>query len=208
MINPFAYYDCLSLAKNLQKYLGSFTISEIQLFAYLSCLLSLFNKNPQSAWGYNFAGTKYCSPFSAEIEKSTEQLIRSGSFSEKEQYLLISESGISEHNKFKNLSQNLRRDRFLEGASSSLLAMPIEGLQRSILNEPGLSISNKLSSSRLLLDNQNTSTQILYEQFNELSSIIGVEIKDLMIPSVLWLTFLSKNMALPKGDISDVRNGH
>ncbi|MCP4698062.1 MAG: hypothetical protein GY862_14590 [Gammaproteobacteria bacterium] len=47
-INPYAYFDCLSISARLEKTLGSVFKGEIYLFAYLACLLSLYKKHPVS----------------------------------------------------------------------------------------------------------------------------------------------------------------
>lgn len=191
MLNPFAFYDSLALSNKLQGILGSCVRSEIHLFSYLSCLLSLYKKCPAADWGYSFAGTQYSAPFSKEVEDAINISVNYGLLIEADQYIQISRRGVSECQNLSRLGQNMERERFLDGACSSVLAMPVNILRTSLLSEPGLNTSTKLSSPRLLLDESNPSLVLLYDQFQALSKTIGVELDDLMVPAVLWLTYLS-----------------
>lgn len=200
MLNPFAFYDSLALSNKLQGVLGSCVRSEIHLFSYLSCLLSLYKKCPAADWGYSFAGTQYSAPFSKEVEDAINISINYGLLNEADQYIRISRRGVLECQNLSRLGQNIQRERFLDGACSSVLAMPVNILRDSLLSEPGLNTSTKLSSPRLLLDESNPSLVLLYDQFQALSKTIGVELDDLMVPAVLWLTYLSNTQ-------SDSKNG-
>lgn len=193
MLNPFAFYDTLALSNSLQGILGNCVRSEIHLFSYLSCLLSLYKKNPIADWGYSFAGTYYSSPFSMEIEDAINFSISYGYITEANQYINISEHGLIEYKKLSILKQNIQRERFLSGASSSTLAIPVNALRESLGSEPGLKASSHQISPRLLLDESNPSLVLLYDQFQALSKTIGIDLVDLMVPAVLWLTYLSKS---------------
>jgi hypothetical protein len=191
MLNPFAFYDILALSNKLQVNLGSCVRSEIHLFSYLSCLLSLYKKCPSADWGYSFAGTEYSSPFCKDIEDAITMAINYGLLIEADQYIQISKRGIQEYQNLFRLRQNIQRETFLDGACSSVLAIPVNILRSSLLSEPGLKTSTQLVSPRLLLDESNPSLVLLYDQFQVLSKTIGVELENLMVPAVLWLTYLS-----------------
>lgn len=195
LLNPFAFYDSLALTDKLQGVLGSCVRSEIHLFSYLSCLLSLYEKYPAADWGYSFAGTQYSAPFSKEVEDAINISINYGLLNEDDQYIRISMRGILECKNLLRLGQNMQRERFLDGACSSVLAIPVNILRTSLLSEPGLKTSTQLSSPRLLLDESNPSLVLLYDQFQLLSKTIGVELDDLMVPAVLWLTYLSNTQS-------------
>ena len=75
---PEAIFDVLYLGKNIQDRLNDFNISEIQFLAYLSCLISLYDKNPISFWKYQFIKSENSSPYSLEIHSSINFLKQNG----------------------------------------------------------------------------------------------------------------------------------
>ncbi|GAX88425.1 hypothetical protein [Effusibacillus lacus] len=190
MINPYAFFDCLSIGKRLDKLLGNLSVAEVQLFSYLSCLLSLYKNHPVSEWGYQFAGTKDGSPFSREIEDSFWYLLKMGCLIQKGDYYQLTEKGEQQFILLNRIETNNKRVMYHEAACSSLLSLPVGLIREALFNEPELSRVMKLSSTRHLLDGPGL--EVIYEHFAALSSAIGVDIQDLLVPSVLWLTFLAQ----------------
>ena len=74
-INPFAIYDTLFVGNKLQRYIGDFNSSEVQLFCYFSCLLSLYEGNPTSFWGYKFIKNDLGVPLSTEVYTALDCLL-------------------------------------------------------------------------------------------------------------------------------------
>jgi len=192
VLNPYATFDCLSIGAKLQASLGNVAPTELQLFAYLSCLLSLYRQRPVAEWGYSFAGTEYGAPFSPEINSAITQLIIEGLLFEEDCYLKVTDEGQKEYRILLSLSQNAQREVFLEGACSSLLALPISIVREALHSEPGLRSALKLNSTRMLLSEGNPEMRMLYKQFETLGQAIGMKVDNLMIPSVVWLTYLSQ----------------
>lgn len=190
MNSPAAYYDCLSIGKKLANHLNNFTSAELHLFSYLSCLLSLYKKKSVSDWGYIFAGTEEGSPFSADIHSSIVLLVRVGCFKQEGNYYTITEKGVAQLNSLSILHLNQQRLEFHEAACSSLLSLPIGVIREALFNEPEIRRAMQLSSSRILLEGPGI--EVIYGQFGELSEAIGVEINDLLMPSILWLTYLAQ----------------
>ncbi len=93
MPNPNAYYDCLAICVNLEKHLGNTSITEIHLFAYLSCMLSLFKENPVSMWGYSFSVTSTSHPYSADIDEEIINLINNDCLSRDNDHIKVTELG-------------------------------------------------------------------------------------------------------------------
>ncbi len=56
-MNPYAAFDALQIIASLQSIYRNVAEAEVHLFAYLSCLLSLYSGQPVGDWGYDFAGT-------------------------------------------------------------------------------------------------------------------------------------------------------
>lgn len=190
MINPDAGFDCLSIALRLQQSLSNVAPGELHLFAYLACLLSLYRGNAVSDWGYGFAGTRNGSPFSPEIGSAQQRLVSLGLLSYKKDYLTISEVGREEYKELRRLSQNALREPYVEAACSSVLALPVGLIRTALSEEPMLRPSAQLASTRPLL--AGPGLVLLHEQFEILSAAVGVEVRDLLIPAAVWLTYLSR----------------
>jgi len=191
MISPFACFDCLFISQGVQNALGNFAPTELHLFAYLGCLLSLYKHRPVAEWGYSFYGTKMGAPFSPEIDQALPELKLAGLFADHGDYLQITERGSEEYYLLRGLSQNSDRETYLEGACSSILALPIGLIHEALSREPEIEHATKINSTRLLLTD-GPGLQVLYEHFTALSTAITVDISDLMLPSVVWLTYLSR----------------
>jgi hypothetical protein len=189
MINSAAAFDCLSIGDRLQCSLKNFAPGEVHLFAYLSCLLSLYAGNAASDWGYTFAGTRHGSPFSPEINDAVEDLVALGLLSHERGYLVVALEGQEEYQVFRQFSQNGIREKYLEAACSSLLSLPVGLIRSALSEEPMLRPSTKLDSTRALF--AGPGLELLHEQFRALSSAIGIETQDLLVPATVWLTFLS-----------------
>ena len=191
MINPAAYFDSLSIVLRLQKRLGEPSTAEISLFSYLSCLLWLYKKNPVSTWGYDFALTPRTYPFSADLQNSIMTLRANGFIRLSDEfYIHITPQGEQEYQQLKEFSTMAEREPFLEGACSSLLALPYGVIRNTLQQEPDVRATMELSQSRALLTENDMDS--LYEQFNALSAAIGIDMNDLMIPAVVWLKYLAK----------------
>lgn len=185
-----AVYDTLSLVAHLTEPLEGVRQPEVHLFAYLACVLSLYDGKPVADWGYLFAGTANGSPISHALNTAIEQLEASGMISVTEEVLVLSENGKQEYEIQQSLSQNAWREAYITGACDSILALPVGVLRDALSREPALDRAAQLATTRALLEDSDL--QNLYDQFGALSEAIGVEVKELMIPAVTWLSYLSR----------------
>lgn len=188
MISAQAAFDCLSITDRLERIVRGTTHVELHLFAYLGCLLSLYRGRMVADWSYGFAGTKNGSPYSREVEDAFRQMASTGWFVERDGLHRLSDGGRSELNELREISQNTDRDQFLAGACSTVLTMPIGQVRAALAREPDLKAASIAESARPLLDE--TSCELLHDQFSSLSKAVGVEVADLLIPAVVWLTCL------------------
>ncbi len=188
MANPYAYFDCLAICERLQRRFGNASTAEIHLFAYLSCLLSLYKKLPVSWWGYSFSVTKSGYPFSADLDEELATLSGRNCVINQNNYLEVNAPGKKEYEVLMTFSQNRDRELFIEGACSTTLTMPVGMIRKAISLEPEIRSSVQLGQSSLLFGEGEVSD--IYRQFSVLSSIIGVETTELMIPAVVWLTYV------------------
>ena len=140
--------------------------------------------------GVQFGITELGYPYSSELSDSINILKRTGSLASDEQYLTVTQAGEQEYQSLLTFTRNMEREPFIDGACSSLLALPIGTIRSALSEESGIKGALVLSQSRMLLNDNELS--MLDEQFSALSSAIGVEVQDLLVPALVWLTFLSE----------------
>jgi hypothetical protein len=186
---PFAYYDSLAIVSKLASTFTKTAISEVHLFAYLACLLGLYRGKPVADWGYEFVATENGSPFSLEVEEAIQFLIREGYLVESARYLTISSLGQEEYANLQELSQNEAREEFIEASCSCVVAVPLGVIRSAVATDHDMEAARQLQDTRRLLTD--SAVADLHDVFKALSEEIGVDIKDLIVPAVVWLKFLS-----------------
>lgn len=189
-ISPLAYYDVLAISEKLKRAFESLAVSEVHLFAYLACLLALYRGNAVSNWGYDFVATENGSPYSPEIETAIGVLIREGLLDESDRYLSINHAGRKEFSDLKELFLNRSREDFLNGSCSSVLAMPIGVIRSALTTDRDMKLASQLRDTRRLLSE--TAVEDLHDAFATLSAEIGIDVRDLMVPAVVWLKYLAQ----------------
>lgn len=192
-INPYAIYDTLFVGDKLQRYIGDFNSSEVQLFCYFSCLLSLYEGNPTSFWGYKFIKNDLGVPLSTDVYNALDCLLRNNELEKIDNYYQITSEGKSKCNILSELGRFENRNKYLEVACESLLALPIGYIRNSIISDPIVRAANN-SSVRTLVDEENGAVALLYDQFELLKEAINSQDADLFVPAVTWLKYLQ----LPK----------
>jgi hypothetical protein len=190
-IDPFAYYDALAVTARLSRVLGAIAISEVHLFSYLACLLSLYRGWPVADWNYRFAATENGSPYSAAIEDAVHCLVREGFLDlSNSRFVSINNDGHVEHAELAQLSRNKERDEFLDGSCSSALAIPIGVIRSTVTTDHDMRLASRLGKTRELLSDP--AVDGLHSAFSALSSQIGIDVRDLMVPAVLWLCYVAE----------------
>ena len=190
MVNPYAAFDCLAVGVRLQRVLGDVAAGELHLFSYLACLLSLYRRRAVADWEYQFAATSAGGPFSAQVATAIEELRSVGLLRDEFPHLAVTEEGGVEYRCLSRLESNSTRDVFIEGACASILSLPVGAVRSAICQDPVFRTARDYGSSRLLLEGSALSS--LYEQFSALSRAVGVGVKDLMVPAVVWITYLAR----------------
>jgi hypothetical protein len=188
-----ATYDCLFIGSKLQDNIEDFSEGEIQLFAYLSCLLALYDGKNVSSWGYLFIKNKIGSPYSVDISNATNSLKRSNCLidADKDQYYNISEKGGLYLEQFSKHSSNLSRTKYLELALSMMNFFPYGVLTKAINDEPILLSLRGINVRRNLLDIDGSGLALLYEQFKLLKQVLKDGEHQLIKPAYVWLNSLA-----------------
>ena len=117
MVNPYAYFDSLSISHRLQENLGNIVTAEIYLFSYLACILSLYRRRPISDWQYKLSITEYGFPYSVDLDNATKMLEETGNLAKEGSFLVVTEKGNKEYEMLCDLSQNVEREVFIAGGA-------------------------------------------------------------------------------------------
>lgn len=188
--NPLAYYDAVAITSKLQGTFDRTAISEIHLFAYLACLLSLYRGCAASDWGYEFVATENGSPFSADLEDAVASLIVEGLGEESERYLVLTAEGQTVCDDLSEFERNRWREEFLSASCASVLALPLGAIRSAMVTDHDMRLASELQDTRRLLTE--TAVEDLHEAFEALSEEIGIHVRDLMVPAVVWLNYLAQ----------------
>ena len=138
MPSSYASFDILFITEELSLKLGTATVGEIHLFAYLGCLLSLFKGQPVADWDYSFAGLESGSPFSPELQQAYTELERAGFVSSTDSNVTVTELGKQQIEIFNSLKIFVSRKSYLSAACASLLSFPVGMVRNAMSMEPGL----------------------------------------------------------------------
>lgn len=198
MTNSESYYDALAICVHLDPILDSVAPSEVYIFAYLSCLLSVYRKQPVTSWGYQFGTVNGGYPFSPDLTQSVEDLVRAGYLEQgtEDGYLRVTPNGEKELEWLQKLGKNAKREEFISGACYSALSLPLGVIREAIDESRDVHAARTLSSSRHIPSV--SGMQDIHDQFDVLSKSVGVDIEDLMIPAVVWLQFMSSINSQPR----------
>ena len=193
-IKPEAIFDTLYIGSRIESKLDDFSHPEVQFFAYLSCLLSLYNGNPLSFWEYSFVKTQLGSPYSVDIKEAWNFLKSKVSVEQtSEGYSKLTDKGRDEIDFYLTLHAFKQRVKYLDAACKSLSLIPVGYIKKAIQNEPVLKTARTSISRKFLLDESSPATHALYEQFATLKEALkDKDYKDFLIPAVVWIEALNK----------------
>ena len=194
LLNPEATFDCLFMADRLERETGTFTVPELHLFAYLSCLLWLYRHRALADWGYSFVGTELGAPFSLDIDGVIRELQDRGYLVRVHDRLRTSDEAEQQLQDFSSLSLYAERQECLGAACSSTLAFSAGMVGSALAQEPELRRARSVPVTRNLLGD--VAQEQLYEQFDVLHRALGGELMDLRVPAVVWLSALYKSIDL------------
>jgi hypothetical protein len=193
-IKPEAIFDTLYIGSKIESKLDDFSHSEVQLFTYLSCLLSLYDGNPLSFWEYSFVKTQLGSPYCIDIYEAWIFLHSKNSIEETtKRFSRLTEKGQVEIEFYLTLHAFKQRVRYLSAACKSLSLIPVGYIKKAINNEPVLKTARTSISRKFLLDESSSATHALYQQFYTLREALKEKShKDLLIAAVVWIEALNK----------------
>lgn len=185
-ITPEAFFDSLSLAKKLDDFLDGFKTEEIQLFAYFSLILHVYNGGDSASWGYGFIVDEQGYPFSDALNSAIERHVKNGIIGKRAgaDYFIITGRGVDEFNRFKNLTDFANREKMVNASCTTSILVPFAETRKALLNDPSLLSAKQLGGKREI-DNA------VYSKFREISEAIGAPIDDVIIPAISWINYIN-----------------
>lgn len=190
-LNPEATFDSLFIGDRLLREAGTVAASDFHLFAYLACLLWLYNHMPVSEWGYEFVGTELGAPYSQDIDEALRLLTERGYFVTVEERFSIAATGLVALHDLSVLSVNQERTECLRAACASTAALSMGMVGNALSEEPELHRARTIPMSRRLLERSGQDQ--LYLQFEALRGALQGGGGDLRVPAVVWLQALYRS---------------
>jgi hypothetical protein len=188
MSNPLAFFDLLHIGERMTDLVEGFSTSEIHLFSYASCLLSLYDGQPVADWGYDFVSTENGLPFSKDLDAATATAESLGFIERKHTLFIPTEDGISELAELRIFETNQCRTKYLEGAVDALLVLNPGNIREAFDFDPAIKFLKKGKRTDWVLTEPVIAR--LYENFDQLRKTLALEVGDFSVPFVTWLRYL------------------
>lgn len=183
-INVQAYFDALSIAHGLNKFMNGFTREEVQLFSYFASFIFVFNGHVASEWPYRYT-VQDGYPFADEINDAIDRHLLNGNFDSKNEYLVVSKRGLDDYDNLKQLETLNERENIIAAACTTTILLPYSQTARALLAEETLVRAVKLGDKNLLDPSDN-----VYQQFKNISESVGIHQNDLVLVAVTYVNFL------------------
>lgn len=187
-MSPSAYFDTLSLGNQIAELIGGVTRTEIHLFAYAACLLSIYEAQPAADWGYELVSTENGLPFSPDIDEAIDAGLNLGLLSMIDNLLVLTQDGKNELSELKQLEESGTRERYLSGATDSLLVFNPGNVREAFNHDPTIAFLRQGRRTDWLLTTPIVDR--LYANFQQLKATLSYDAKDLTVPMVGWLKYL------------------
>lgn len=188
MSGPSAYFDTLSLGEYMTDLVEGFSRTELHLFAYAACLLSIYDGQPVADWGYEFVSTDTGLPFSQELDEAMDEILALDYTHLHNRLLMITSGGRGELASLRQLEGYRERDRFLRGAGDALLVLNPGNIREAFNYEPSISYLRKGNRTDWVLTTPVVDR--LYGNFQQLRAALAYNARDLSVPLISWLKYL------------------
>jgi hypothetical protein len=163
------------------------SVQELHLFAYLACLLALFEGRPLADWGYRFALTSQGYPFSAEFEAVRQTLVNARLLHHAlDDTVSVDARSAAEPQDLASLSSFAERGRWLRASMDCALALPVGSIRYALTARTDLAVSQGTGRSLAMV------TPAYVERVRDERRLVGEALGgvtfDLLAPAVAWLS--------------------
>jgi hypothetical protein len=190
-------HDALFISRALASFAGGAAAVELHLFAYLGCLMSIYDGRTPSQWQYSFVATPSGAPYAEVLAGETQRLRAAGMLVEEGPLLAPSRQGQELLESLRDLSASQERAPYLEAACAAASVLPLPTVAHAVAAEPGLQNALGAHAPRELLGDAELT--LVDEQFGAVTEALAervAEKADLLVPTSLWLSYLD---AVSKG---------
>lgn len=188
MLNPYAIFDTLFIVNQTSSQYGGISLVELNFMSYFSCLLSLYNGNAVSEWGYSFLKSERGVPVSAELSEACSLLSQTGELTKDGVCFNPTEKGKSRLDFYNTLANIRWRMEYLQAACDCLLTDSIVEILSAISCDSVITESS-VHNVKYLNSDDNASLSLLYQQFGTIREAIGNR-SNLFVPASSWLLYL------------------
>ncbi|WP_279466171.1 hypothetical protein [Aeromonas veronii] len=187
-ISPESYIDVLAVLNKAPTSLQPISHTEIHLFSYLGCVISLFKGNPINSWGYKFSISSNGYPFSHNINEAIRNLFsRNYLIMDENGYYLKTKALINEFHLMSQIKESWpERISCINTSLECALALPIGSIKSAIEQSPGIDLKYKLNQRGELLEEDDIGN--LYNEYSVIREALGYDSIELLSPAVIWLS--------------------
>ncbi len=197
MSNPTAYFDTLFLGGKMTDLVEGFSRPELHLFAYASCLVSIYEGQPVSEWGYDFVAAATGLPFAPEIDAAIDAGLEIDQIALRGSLYAITADGDCELTVLRTFQDNQARERFLAGAADTLLVLNPGNVREAFDYDPNMRFLKEGHRTDWLL--KKPIEERLHDNFQQLRQLLQYDAQDLSVPLVTWLKYLLQTGRTPVG---------
>lgn len=188
--SPFAYFDTMVIVSRLSQSFEYVYRSEVYLFGYLACVLSVMGGRAAADWKYSFYATDDGLPFSPEMSDAIDALLNDSTLrtdGDGSGRLLANESIASELDLLQTMGSFRVRYPWLEAATLSASAISVGGVKSVLENLPAFASSRIRKTVSALVDESDV--RQIHEDAAELREVGGKDFHHDMLSTVItWLT--------------------
>lgn len=212
---PTWAYDALWTCRALDGPTRGVTAAEMQVFAYLACLVSIYDQRNVADWGYTFTATPAGSPYAKRLAETSDRLRARGlivdrlasqgrrrrapvpddvhTYSATPTVLTLSSLGEQEFTALSRLPSCRDRERYLETATSAAQLMPLPSVSDAVTYEPNLRRAlNRVATTELLDEDGVAVITLQFEAVAEALRGHSGTAQDLLVPIAVWVSFLAE----------------
>lgn len=197
-VNPSAVFDILFISRNLKQEYSDLSFNELNFLSYFACLMSLYEGNPVTEWGYTFYKSGSGVPISPAIVDAVEVMTENTELMKTGGYYGITEYGEANFMEYNDISLFIHRKKYLSAVCDCLLTDTIVTLLAALSQEP-IIVESKNHESKLLNTDRNSALALLHSHFDIIQNVVGTQ-QELYVPAYMWLQYLKLSLRNDHGE--------
>lgn len=187
-----AGFDALFITDALSAFADGAGVVELHLFAYLACLISVYDGRDASSWGYPFVATPAGAPYADTLAAECDRLRATGLLIDHGPLLRLGGQASDDLTFIRQFASARSRAPYLEAACAAATLLPLPSVTNAISQEPGLQQAlGQHGSKELLNEAELMLVDAQFRAVNEALNEHSGSHSDLLVPTTLWLSYIS-----------------